>query len=112
MNKQERYDYYNSGKLQPVVQVCLLDWLNYWSAPGAPAPSDPLLKAQTDEAVRLLLVDLEGMTRKVSELAMGESAVKDADPEPTESNIEYAVTVIMSNRLKWLTGIESVPQEE
>ena len=107
MTKRERYEYYNSGELQPVVQICLLDWLNYWSAPNAPLPSDPTLRAQTEAAVELLLTDLEAMTRKVSELAIGEDVIKDAD-EPTEAEIDYAVTLIMSTRLRWLTGIESV----
>ena len=106
MTKRERYEYYNSGELQPVVQICLLDWLNYWSASNAPIPSDPTEAAQIKAAVELLLTDLEGMTRKVSELAMGEDVIKDA-VEPTEANIEYAVTLIMSTRLRWLTGIES-----
>ena len=110
MTKRERYDYYNSGELQPVVQICLIDWLNYWSATNAPLPSDPTLKAHTEAAVELLLTDLDGMTRKVSELAMGMDVIKDAD-EPTEANIEYAVTLIMSTRLRWLTGIEDVTQE-
>lgn len=107
MNKQERYDYYNSGKLQPVVQICLLDWMHYWSAANAPLPSDPTEAAQIKAAVELLLTDLEGMTVKVSEFAMGEDVIKDA-VEPTEANIEYAVTLTMSTRLRWLTGIVSV----
>lgn len=108
MTKSERYDYYNSGKLQPIVQVCLLDWLAYWTSADIEAEiTDPLLLAQTKAEIRLLLGDLNGMTQKVAELAMGEEQIR-TSAEPSESDINTAVVTIMATRLRWLTGIESI----
>ena len=104
MTNQDRFIYYNSGELQPMVQIELLDWMAYWTTAGVDGIQDALLRAQTAEAIRSIMSDLNGMTNKVSMLAMGEAVIKDA-LHPTEANIKTAVTSIMTNKLRWLTGI-------
>ena len=110
MTKQQRYDYYNSGKLQPVVQVSLLDWLNYWANADIEAEiTDPLLLAQTKAEIGLLLTDLANQTTQVSMLVFGDSRIAEAEEEAiTETLINTVVVSVMSNCLRWLTGIESV----
>lgn len=109
MNKRERFDYYNAGKLQPIVQICLLDWLAYWTTNGIDTIEDPLLRTQTAAVIDMLLTDLNGITAKVAELAMGEEQIKTA-AEPSESDINTAVVAIMATRLRWLTGIDSIAE--
>lgn len=112
MTNQERYQYYNSGQLQPMVQIELIDWLAYWTSIGTDIITDPLLKEQTNEAIKNLLYDLNGMTNKVSMMAIGEAVIKDAPLLPTEENVKTAVTTIMSTRLRWLTGVDAVETGE
>ena len=110
MTNQERFAYYNSGELQPQVQLELIDWLSYWTSAGTGIINDPLLKAQTEEAIRLIMADLNGMTKKVSMMAIGEAVIKDS-LYPTAENIKTAVTNIMSTRLRWLTDVTEVESE-
>ena len=110
MTKQERFDYYNSGKLQPVVQVCLLDWMNYWVNADIEAEiTDPLLLAQTKAEINLLLNNLNTQTQQVSMIVFGDSRIAEAEESAiTETLINTVVVSVMSNCLRWLTGIESV----
>lgn len=105
MTNQERYDYYNGGEFQKKVQMELVDWLSYWTSVGVDIIEDDTLKHQTTVAIQLLMNDLNGMTRKVALLALGEDVIKDAALLPTDENIRTAVTAIMSTRLRWLTGV-------
>ena len=110
MNKNELYDYYNSGKLQPIVQMCLVSWLNYWcNANIEQEIQDPLLLAQTKAEINLLLSDLQGQTVKVSILVLGDSRISGVDEsEITEEIINTVVVSIMARCLRWLTGIEQI----
>lgn len=110
MTKQERFEYYNSGKLQPVVQVCLLDWMNYWVNTDIEAEiTDPLLLAQTKAEINLLLNDLNNQTQKVSEIVFGDSRIAEAEESAiTETLINTVVVSVMANCLRWLTGIEAI----
>ena len=110
MTKNERYEYYNSGKLQPIVQVCLLDWLNYWTSADIEAEiTDPLLLAQTKAEISLLLHDLNNQTAQVSMIVFGDDRIASAEEAAiTEELINTVVVFVLSNCLRWLTGIESV----
>lgn len=110
MNKQDRFNYYNSGKLQPVVQVCLLDWMNYWVNTNIEEEiTDPLLLQQTKAEINLLLNDLNTQTQKVSEIVFSDSRIVEVVEEDiTETLINTVVVSVMANCLRWLTGIEIV----
>ena len=110
MTNHERAMYFESGQLQEGVQVELLDWCGYWTTAGLDEITDPLQKAQTAEAIRLILNDLPYMDKVVSELAISDSAIKEATPDGvTEAMIKVAVTSIMANKLAWITGITVIP---
>lgn len=114
MNNEQRYQYFESGKLQRATEIELLDWAGYWSQPGVidAEISDPLQKAQTKSAVNLILTDLSMMIRKVSRLAISDDLFKTAVPEGiTEADIKTVITAIMATKLSWLTGIEEIPEE-
>ena len=111
MTNQERYAYYNSGVLQPMVQIELIDWLSYWTTAGTERIEDDLLRAQTEQAINDLMFDLNGMTNKVSMLAIGEDVIRSAQDEPTPEQIATAVTNIMTYKLRWLTGVTEVVTE-
>lgn len=110
MTKQERYDYYNSGKLQPVVQVCLLDWMNYWVNTNIEEQiTDPLLLAQTKAEINLLLNDLNSQTNQVSSIVFGDSRIAEVEESAiTEALINTVVVSVMANCLRWLTGIDHI----
>ena len=112
MNKQERFNYYNSGKLQPIVQVCLLDWMNYWCNTNIEEQiTNPLLLAQTKAEISLLLNDLNGQTQQVSMIVFGDSRIAEVEESAiTESLVNTVVVSVMSNCLRWLTGIDSVAE--
>lgn len=112
MNNRERYEYFESGKLQRAVQIELLDWAGYWAEFWPDGLDDELLKLQTKEAVSRILSDLATMTKKVSRLAISADAIKSADPDGvTDAIIHTVVVQIMARRLAWLTGITEVPPE-
>lgn len=112
LTKSERFDYLNSGKPQRITQVCLLDWASYWTTAGLDSITDALQKAQTKEAIRLILSDLGTMTTKVSRLVIGDEAIAAAEPDAvTEAMINTAVVSIMAQKLAWLTGIEELEEE-
>ena len=112
MNNEQRYQYFESGKLQRAIQVELLDWAGYWAEALPGEITDPLLLKQTKEAVNLILVDLGGVIRKVSRLAISYEVFKTAVPEGiTDNDIRQVVVNIMATKLKWITGIEALPEE-
>ena len=110
MTKQERFEYFNSGKLQSVVQVCLIDWLNYWANADIEAEiTDPLLLAQTKAELNLLLNDLNTQTQQVSMIVFGDSRIAEAEESAiTEALINTVVVSVMSHCLRWLTGIDHI----
>ena len=109
MTNGERYAYFEGGKLQEAVEMELLDWAGYWTTAGLDSITDPLQKAQTAEAIRLILNDLGYMVKVTAELAISDDAIKSAEPDGvTEAMIYGAVTAIMANKLAWITGITAL----
>ena len=113
MTNQERWDYYQSGALQRATAIELLDWAGYWAGAGLDPITDPLQKEQTKKAIELILNDLSGTLKVVSALAISDDAIKACSVDGvTEQIIKTVVVSIMSNKLCWVTGIESLPESE
>ena len=113
MTNEERYIYFESGKLQKSTEIELLDWAGYWTTAGLDSVTDPLQKAQMKAAINLILNDLGMMIRKVSRLAISDDLFKTAVPEGiTDADIRQVVVSIMASKLAWLTGIEALPESE
>ena len=111
MTNEQRYIYFESGKLQQAVEIELLDWAGYWAGAFPGEITDPVQQIQTKAAINLILSDLSTMIRKVSRLAISDDRIKAAVPEGiTEADIRTVVVSIMANRLPWLTGIEEVEE--
>ena len=109
MTNEQRYEYFESGKLQKATEIELLDWAGYWATAGLDEITDPLQKAQMKAAINLILSDLSMMIRKTSRLAISYDVFKDAVPEGIlDSDIHTVIVNIMATKLSWLTGIESV----
>ena len=106
MTNAERFTYFESGALQEAVEVELLDWAGYWTTAGLDSITDPLQKEQTRQAINMILNDLGYMDKVVSELAISDDAIKQASPDGvTESMIYSAVTSILAQTFKLITGI-------
>ena len=110
MTNQERFEYFESGKLQRAVEVELLDWAGYWTTEGLDEITDPLQKAQTEQMIRLILRSLPEYIKQVSRLAISDSAIKTAESDPAESVIHTVVVGILATKLAWLTGISTVAE--
>ena len=112
MNNRERFNYFESGELQRATQMELLDWAGYWTTEGLDEITDPLQKEQTRVAINMVLSDLPTMVKKVSRLAIADDIIK-ATPVGgvTEEMIRTIIVAIMANRLEWLTGISTLPEE-
>lgn len=112
MTNDERWIYYESGALQRVTAIELLDWAGYWTTAGLDEITDPLQKEQTRQAIRLILTDLSYAIKVVASLAISDDAIKScpADNVP-ESVIHTVVVSIMARKLEWLTGITELPTE-
>ena len=111
MTNQERFEYFESGKLQRAVEIELLDWAGYWTTAGLDEITDPLQKTQTEQMILLILRLLPEYIKQVSRLAISYPEIKDA-VEPTEANVKSAVTNILTFKLSWLTGIKEIPELE
>ena len=105
MTNLERYQYFKSGQLHPLVQIALIDWMTYWTTAGLDDITDPVLNAQTVAAINLLIEDPDSITEKVAEFVIGEEVIKTAEEIPTESQIKTAVDSIMANKLRWITNM-------
>ena len=111
MTNEQRYIYFESGKLQKATEIELLDWAGYWATAGLDEITDPLQKAQMKAAINLILSDLAMMIRKTSRLAISYDVFKESAPEGvTDHDIHVVVVSIMASKLAWLTGIETVPE--
>ena len=112
MTNDERWTYYESGALQRVTAIELLDWAGYWTTAGLDDITDPLQKEQTREAIRMILTNLSYTIKVVSALAISDEAIKacPADNVP-ESVIHTVIVSIMARKLEWLTGIRELPAE-
>ena len=111
MNNEQRYYYFESGKLQRAVEIELLDWAGYWATVGVESITDPLQRAQTKQMILLILRSLPEYIKQAARLAISYDEIKNA-VEPTEANIHSVVTNIMTFKLGWLTGITSIPEPE
>lgn len=111
MTNEERFIYFESGKLQRAVEIELLDWAGYWTTAGTGSIEDPLQRAQTDAMIRMILRSLPECIKQVSRLAISEDAIKTSTGDPAESVIHTVTVSILARKLAWLTGIESLPEE-
>ena len=110
MTNEQRFNYFESGKLQRAVEMELLDWVGYWTTMGLDSITDPLLKAQMEQMILLILRSMPEYIKQVSRLAISYPEIKDA-VEPTEANVKSAVTNILTFKLSWLTGIKEIQSE-
>ena len=112
MTNQERFEYFESGKLQRAIEMELLDWAGYWTTAGTSTIEDPLQREQTDQMILLILRDLAECIKQVSCLAISYDEIKSSTGDPSEATIRGVVTNIMTFKLSWLTGITEIPQIE
>lgn len=113
MTNQERWQYFESGELQRVTAVELLDWAGYWTTEGLDEITDPLQKEQTRQAIRLILTELSRTIKIVASLAISDDAIKACDPDNVPESVIHTVIVsIMARKLEWLTGITALPEAE
>ena len=112
MTNQERWNYYESGELQRVTAVELLDWAGYWTTAGLSGITDALQREQTRQAINLILTDLSYAIKVVAALAISDEAVKGCDAGLVpEALIHTVVVSIMAHKLEWLTGMQQLPSE-
>ena len=108
MNNQERFEYFESGKLQRAVEIELLDWVGYWTTAGTGSIEDPLQREQTNHMILEILQALPEQISMVSRLAISYDEIKVATGDPSEATIRGIVTNILTFKLAWLTGITEV----
>lgn len=112
MTNQERWQYFESGELQRVTAVELLDWAGYWTTEGLDEITDPLQKEQTRQAIRLILTELSYTIKIVASLAISDEAIKSCPVDNVPESVIHTVIVgIMARRLEWLTGITEITVE-
>lgn len=112
MTNQERWTYFESGELQRVTAVELLDWAGYWTTEGLDEITDPLQKEQTKQAIRLILTELSRTIKIVASLAISDEAIKSCPVDNVSESIIHTVIVgIMAHKLEWLTGITEITTE-
>ena len=107
MTNKERWEFYESADFRQVVAIKLLDWAGYWATAGVDGIDNPLLKAQTKRAVNMVVTELGYVTGIVVSLAISDSSIVQAE-EVSEEIIGSVVTSIMSYKLAWVTGIDTV----
>lgn len=112
MTNQERWNLYESGVLHQSIAVALLDWAGYWTSAGVDGITDPLLRAQTKQAINIIVTDLSYANKVVASLAISDSVFKETTVEDvTEEMVLGVVTNIMTYKLAWLTGIDHIDEE-
>lgn len=109
MTNQERFEYFESGKLQRMVEIELLDWAGYWTTAGTESITDPLQRKQTDEMILLILRVLSECIKQVSCLVISYDEIKTFIGDPSETIVHNIVTNILTFKLAWLTGITELP---
>ncbi|MBP5781931.1 MAG: hypothetical protein J6W04_00145 [Bacteroidales bacterium] len=107
MTNSDRWTLYDSGEIHRMVAIELLDWAGYWTSAGIDGITDPLLKAQTKMAIRMILDDLTYCNKIVVGMVISDPGIKSAT-EVTESLVSGIVTSIMTYRLAWLTDKHEV----
>ena len=111
MTNAERWTLYESGDLHRAIAVALLDWAGYWTTAGVDGIQDTLTKEQTKQAIRIIVTDLSYANKVVASLAISDNTLKNAEVnEITEGMINSVVTSIMTYKLAWLTGVETVEE--
>ena len=106
MTNSERWEYYESGALQRIVAVQLLDWAGYWTTAGLDPIEDDLQREQTRQAIKMILEDLSYAVKVVTAMLISDPVIKNGIPGYIpESEIYTAVVSIMASRLVWLTGV-------
>ena len=112
MTNQERFEYFESGKLQRAVEIELLDWAGYWTTAGTGSIEDPLQREQTEQMIILILRALPEQISMVSRLAISYDEIKTATGDPSDVTIRGIVTNILTFKLEWLTGIKELSEAE
>ena len=83
----------------------------YWASAGVDGIQDELLRAQTKQAVHIILTDLSYANKVVASLAISDASFKNLTQEEiTETIIKNVVTQIMSFKLEWVTGIDHIEE--
>ena len=109
MTNDERWTYFESGVLQRITAIELLDWAGYWTTAGLDEITDPLQKEQTRQAIRLILTDLSYAIKVVASLAISDDAIRACDAGSVPEAVIHTVVVsIMANKLEWLTGVSEL----
>ena len=90
MTANERYSTYISNDYDEKVFICVIDWAHYWAESGTGEIEDPVLRAETEEAIRQVLDQPHKIVSRVKTLVLGDAAVK-AAPELTDAIIKTAV---------------------
>ena len=87
MTNQERWELYESGELHRAIAVELLDWAGYWASAGVDGIQDELLRAQTKQAVNIILTDLSYANKVVASLAISDASFKNLTQEEITETI-------------------------
>ena len=113
MTSEERWAYFNTGVLQSMTAIELLDWAGYWTMEGVDSIENALLKQQTKIAIDRILTDLGYMNKVVSNLAISYEEIQNAPSTAaiTQSMIHSIVVNIMATRISWLTDLFELPEE-
>jgi len=101
MTYNERITVLQSEDFIGKVKIAMCDWLEYWAVNGTGSIEDPDLKEKTDIFITSALVNPDAYVRKLSTLAISETAVKDA-VEVTDLNVKTAVDSVLSHAIDYL----------
>lgn len=112
MTNEERWQLYDSGEFHRAIAIELLDWAGYWTTTGLDEITDPLQKAQSKQAITIIITDLSYANKVVASLAISDSRLVETElSNVNEALIKAIVVSIMANKLEWLTGIDRVDEE-
>ena len=107
MTNQERWRFFESGELQRVTAIELLDWAGYWTIAGLDEITDETQKQQSREAIHMILNSLSQVTKIVASMVISDDAIRNAEAGTiTEAMIRPVIVSIMANRLEWVTGMQ------
>ena len=97
----DRDNTFLSTEFQGKVRIALTDWLNYWATNGTAEIEDPDLREKTDLYIKFATSNIDGYSRKLATLVIGDDGVKEADTI-TDAIVSAAVTHVLSTALDYL----------
>ena len=103
MTANDRYVIYISADYDEKVTVAVIDWAHYWATNGTAEIPDPVLRDQTDRAVREILDTPHSIIGRVKTLILGDDAVKAAE-ELTDAIIKGAVDRAFAASIDYIVG--------